>query len=478
LALLHELEVHQIELELQNEELISAKEQAEAATDKYIELYDFAPTCYFTLTSDGRISGLNLMASQLIGKERERLIGGSFGFYVSDETREQFSLFLEEVFQKKLRITCEAILTEDNQSQKCLHLTGMVTENGEHCLLTAVDITGQKVAEMKLQESEEKYRLLHEKAGLGIGYYKPDGTIISYNNLAAKQMNGIPEDFKGKSIYDIFTREEAELYHNRISKAAASDMPVFYEDTIFLPTGKYCFLSTFTRISDLKNNIIGIQKITQDITERKNAEDAIKKLLLEKDLLLKEVHHRIKNNMNTIRGLVSLQVVSSTNPLIISALHDTESRIKSMVMLYDKLYSSENYREMSVKDYLEPLAKDIVNCFPDSGKITINTEIDDIIMSFQSLSPLGIIVNELITNMMKYAFKGRESGVISITAAMKDCHAEVSIRDDGNGIPESVGFENSTGFGMGLVSMLTEQIEGRIRIERGRGTMFILEFDV
>lgn len=350
LRLIHELEVHQIELELQNEELIAAKEQAEAATDKYIELYDFAPVCYFTINRTGEITGLNLMASQLIGKERGRLIGSSFGFYISDDTREPFSIFLEEVFKKKLRITCEVILTGKNNPPKYISLTGMVTESGEHCLLTAVDIT-----------------------------------------------------------------------------------------------------------------------------EQKNAEDAIGKLLEEKSLLLKEVHHRIKNNMNTIRGLVSLQVISSTNPSTISALQDTESRIKSMVMLYDKLYSSENYKEMSVKDYLEPLARDIVNCFPDSGKITIKTEVDDIIMSFQSLSPLGIIVNELITNMMKYAFIGRDSGVISITAAMKDFHVEVSIQDDGNGIPESVNFENSTGFGMGLVGMLTEQMDGSIRIERGEGTKFILE---
>ena len=353
LRLIHELEVHQIELELQNEELIAAKELAEAATDKYIELYDFAPACYFTLNRDGKIAGLNLMASQLIGKERERLINSRFDFYVSDGTRHKFNTFFEELLQSNTRKMCEVILTAKNQPPKNINLTCIVTGNGEHCLLTAVDIT-----------------------------------------------------------------------------------------------------------------------------ERKNAEAEIGKLLEEKNLLLKEVHHRIKNNMNTIRGLVSLQVISSTNPSTISALQDTESRIKSMVLLYDKLYSSGNYREMSVKDYLVPLARDIVNCFPDSGKITIKTEVDDIIMSFQSLSPLGIIVNELITNMMKYAFIGRDSGVISITAAMKDCHVEVSIRDDGNGIPESVNFENSTGFGMGLVGLLTEQIDGSIRIERGEGTKFILELDV
>ncbi len=478
ITLIHELEVHRIELELQNKELIEAKEIAEAATDKYIELYDFAPACYFTLNRNGKIAGLNLMASQLIGKERERLINSSFGFFISDDTRDQFNTFFEEVLQSKKRKMCEVILTANNQTTKYIQLTGMVTENGDHCLLTAVDITGQKQAEIKLQESEEKYRLLHENSGIGIGYYKPDGTVISYNNLAAKRLNGIPEDFNGKSIYDIFSRQEAEFYHKRINMAVSSEIPVVYEDNITLPTGKYCFLSTFTKILDYKNNITGIQIISQDITERKNAEDEIKKLLGEKEIILKEVHHRIKNNMNTIIGLFSLQAAMEKDKKIVDALDDAKSRVQVMMILYEKLYNTTDTQSISINNYLTIMINEIISNFPNCSKIKTHLHIDDFIIASQQLIPIAIIINELITNMMKYAFNNRESGTVTLTAGVNGSHAIITIQDDGEGMPESINFQNSTGFGMELVSMLTEQIGGSISIERGEGTKFVLEFDI
>ena len=127
-----------------------------------------------------------------------------------------------------------------------------------------------------LQESEERYRLLHENAGIGIGYYKPDGTIISYNHLAAKFMNGVPEDFDGKSIYDIFPQPEAEFYHNRIRKALSADQPVVYEDLVSLPSGDKCFMSTYTKIEGLNNQILGVQINAQEITERRKVEDNLR----------------------------------------------------------------------------------------------------------------------------------------------------------------------------------------------------------
>jgi PAS domain S-box-containing protein len=137
------------------------------------------------------------------------------------------------------------------------------------------DITERKKTEKALQESEEKYRLLHENSGIGIGYYNPEGTIISYNRIAASHMNGTPEDFTGKSIFDIFSKEEAEFYFDRIKSAISSDKPVVYEDFVPLPIGDRYFLSTFSKIVDLQNNISGIQIISQDITVQKKAEKAL-----------------------------------------------------------------------------------------------------------------------------------------------------------------------------------------------------------
>jgi PAS domain S-box-containing protein len=212
--------------------------------------------------------------------------------------------------------------------------------------------------------------------------------------------------------------------------------------------------------------------------ERRDAEEKIRSLLLEKEILLKEVHHRIKNNMNTIHSLLALQIESLTDPAAADALGDAQNRVNSMMVLYDKLYRSDNFNEVSINEYLPELITEITGNFPNCKKVQIESRIDDFILEAQTLVPVGIIVNELITNTMKYAFTGRDSGFIKISAELRESKAVLTIEDNGVGIPATVTFENSSGFGMQLVGMLTEQIGGSIRIERGEGTRFVLEFTV
>jgi len=163
LKLIHELEVHQIELELQNEELSLAKARAELAVDKYTELYDFAPSGYFTLSQRGEILELNLKASQMLGKEREQLINHPFGFFVSDLSKPIFSFYLQKVFFGQVTETCEITLTSDVHLPVCLHLSGIADNSKEKCLITAVDITERKQAEQELikakAHAEESDRL-------------------------------------------------------------------------------------------------------------------------------------------------------------------------------------------------------------------------------------------------------------------------------------------------------------------------------
>ena len=156
LKLIHELEVYQIELELQNEEL----KKAIAATQIAVDLYNFAPTGYFTLSKEGRILELNLCGSQLIGKDRFRLIGSNFAFFVSDDTKPIFHLFFEKVVKSNVKETCEITLLSTTNSPIYVHLTGIVTTNSEQCLLTMVNITELKKSEAALHESELQFRNL------------------------------------------------------------------------------------------------------------------------------------------------------------------------------------------------------------------------------------------------------------------------------------------------------------------------------
>jgi PAS domain S-box-containing protein len=217
--------------------------------------------------------------------------------------------------------------------------------------------------------------------------------------------------------------------------------------------------------------------VMTDITERKQAENEIKNLLTEKQIILREVHHRIKNFMNTIKGLISLQMNSLEDPETVSALENIKNRIHSMMILYDKLYLSCKFNELSATDYIPYLVDEIAANFPEASKITITKDINDFKLDAKKFQPMGIIINEILTNIMKHAFPGRDKGSITISAAVSDNRVALVITDDGIGLPESVSFENSTGFGMALVNMLAKQLHGTVKIERGKGTKFILEFD-
>lgn len=159
MKLIHEFSVHQIELELINEELMSEKKQSAEAARKYTELYDFAPSGYFTLSKEGKIIELNLCGALMFNKSRLRLRGGQFGFFVSDDTKSIFNLFLERVFRSNVKETCEVYLLPLGKKPMSAHITGIINENGEQCFVTVADITDSKMAEeLRIANNELIFR--------------------------------------------------------------------------------------------------------------------------------------------------------------------------------------------------------------------------------------------------------------------------------------------------------------------------------
>jgi two-component sensor histidine kinase len=167
-----------------------------------------------------------------------------------------------------------------------------------------------------------------------------------------------------------------------------------------------------------------------------------------------------------------------TDSIAIQALEDAVGRVNSMILLYDNLYNSDNSTDVPLNDYLPNLVDQIIVNFPNRSRVNTRLDIGAITLDSRKMHPVGLIVNELLTNIMKYAFKGREKGSIVIHAAMSGDRVRITVQDDGNGIPEGVDFGNSPGFGLMLVSSLTDQLKGSIRIERGNGTKIILDFEI
>jgi PAS domain S-box-containing protein len=202
--MIHEFEVHQVELELQNEELLLARAEIQDYIEKYTELYDFAPSGYFTLSRDGEIIEMNLSGANMLCKERLNLKDSQFGFFVSDDTKPIFNLFIEKIFFTNNKETCEVTLSINDTTLTDIYLCGIATENGEQCIINAVDITERKRAEHTISNSEIRYRRVFETAKDGILILDAEtGKILDVNPFLIDLLGYTREQFIGKAIWEI-----------------------------------------------------------------------------------------------------------------------------------------------------------------------------------------------------------------------------------------------------------------------------------
>lgn len=346
----------------------------------------------------------------------------------------------------------------------------------EGAVINFIDITETKQARDALSVSEIRYRRLFETAKDGILILDAEtGKIANVNPFLAEMLGYSQEQLSGKAIWDIGLFRDVAANREHFQRLQQQQY-IRYEDLpLETADGRQIEVEFISNVYTVDHRKV-IQCDIRDITDRKRAENEIKKLVDEKELLLKEVHHRIKNNMNIIKSLLSIQAATLKDASAIAALEDAGSRVQSMMMLYEKLYQSVSYSAISVKEYLPPLVDEILANFPNSKDVKVEKAIDDFILDIGRLQPLGIIINELLTNIMKYAFIGRDDGLIKISISSEASAITLVLQDNGNGMPESVDFKGSTGFGLQLVEMLTKQLGGSIRIERDKGTRIILVF--
>ncbi len=199
-------------------------------------------------------------------------------------------------------------------------------------------------------------------------------------------------------------------------------------------------------------------------------------MLQQKESLVKEYHHRIKNNMSTVFGFLYLQAESVQDETTRQTLDDAAMRVKSMAVLYDKLYRSDTHDTLSLQDYLSTLIEDILATYHNNTAIRTNIEIADIGLDAKILSSIGIIINELITNSIKHAFNGREEGEITILVSCRDHHVHIVYYDDGKGISSKQMDQAKTTFGIQLIHLLVGQMDGELKMDGTNGTRFEINF--
>jgi len=287
-----------------------------------------------------------------------------------------------------------------------------------------------------------------------------------------------PEEMVGKTDFDYFRREHAEEAFADEARIMRTGLPISKEERV-MPMGRpdSWVLVEKMPLRDDSGKIVGTFGITRDITARKLAEEKIhallaekEGLLAEKELLLHEIHHRMKNNLGSVASLLSIYASRMERPEAAEALKDASGRIQGMTVLYDQLYRSSNFASSPFREYAAALVGRAIASQSKGREIAVEYAIGDFSLPISVVQPLGLILNELATNSAKYAFEGREGGRIRLAAALGPERLELSFEDDGAGIPEGADGAGAAGFGLTLVENLARQLDGEMRIVRGRGT--------
>ena len=333
-------------------------------------------------------------------------------------------------------------------------------------------------AEQALKESEEKYRNLIEKSSEAI--------ILFYNNKFEMINNRFTEMFG-------YTLEELNAPNFDFKKLFAPKSIAFIEDHMRrLENGEIVeSMCIFTAVAKSGREIEcessinyieyeggkAVQCIIRDITERKRAEERINKDLKENEVLLKEIHHRVKNNLQIISSLLSLQAQQFKNEKALAAFQESRDRIHSMAMVHDKLYRSNDLANVDFKGYIESLTSSLFKTYSTSSKVALDLQIQDIALGIDMAIPCGLLLNELISNSLKHAFPNDRKGRIKILFIERDKNFyKLEFSDNGVGIPQDLDLKEAQTFGFRLINVLVEQLNGELTIQKEKGTTFIITF--
>lgn len=486
------------EMEAANEDLTSTMEEMEATNEELINvnnemiekdrilqnerifteaMLECIPGLFYVYDENMHLIRWNKKHEEITGYSPDELKNISFKNWFDEKDVIIVMKAVDKVFSDGYGEVEAEIICKNGKKILC-HFNGILLNLSGRNYFTGIglDITKRKKAEEELGRKNEQFLKISSNVPGYLAYVDAETLKYEFVNDAYVKSFGLPrEKIIGITVKDLLGNNKYEVIRGYIEEAKTGKS-VSYESVFDLQEGKRWIKVNYSPVMDHAGKVISIAIFGYNITEEKHYLDKINMLLEEKEILLKEAYHRIKNNMNTIHSLLNLQANTFTDSAIIEAFKDATNRVRSMMILFDKLYQSIDYNEISTADYISVLIDEIIMNFPNNESVQTVKNIEDFKIDAKVMQTVGIIINELLTNIMKYAFNGRNDGIITVNVFRENGLNHFSIQDNGNGMPESISFENSTGFGLRLIEMLTKHLDGNLKIERKNGTKVILEF--
>ena len=339
----------------------------------------------------------------------------------------------------------------------------------------------RKKSEEELQERERFLASMFESIQDGISILDQDYTILRVNKVM-EHWYGHAMPLVGKKCYEAyqFRDQPCEICPTRhvFEKSEAA-----YEVVAKVGPGGagsgWIDLFSFPLIDNRTGQMKGVIEYIRDITERKMAEDRLQASLQEKEVLLREIHHRVKNNMQVICSLLNLQSRHIQDPAVLEMFKESQRRIRSMALIHERLYQSSDLSRIEFSQYLRNLATHLFHSYQvNSSRIELRIEAEEVYFNINTAIPCGLIVNELISNALKHAFPEGRRGRLDLDLRRMTGNGYVlRVKDDGVGFPENLDFRKTETLGMQIVSTLVRQIDGSIDLARAKGTEFTIHFE-
>ncbi|KAB8314862.1 PAS domain S-box protein [Tolypothrix campylonemoides VB511288] len=467
---------------------ITQRKQAEIALRQSEEqlrlITDSLPVCISYLDKEQRYQFVNKTYEAWFGCNRDQIYGRTLREFVGEAAYSAIQQYNERVLAGetvyyeselpyrvggKRYISANLLPNFDAQSQV----------KGFYALIT--DITERKQAEMQLVETRNFLQLVLDHLPVAV-FTKETSNLrfVLWNSACIELMGYTAEEVLGKTAYEVFTTQHAEFCTARDQEVLATS------ETVETLEGMICTKQGETKIVrtkklgiyDSQGNPQFVLGFAEDITQRKRAEDELLASLQEKEVLLAEIHHRVKNNLYVICSLLELQMDRLSDPQAKAALEDSCNRVSSMALVHENLYRANDFSGIDFANYVQQLTGDLLTNYESlASNVMLNFENNPVFLSLDQAIPCGLLLNELMTNALKHGFpEGSFGHIYIVLTCLADGWIELKVGNDGDRLPADFDFEQNASMGLRLVMMFVEQLTGSLELERGEITWFKVRF--
>jgi PAS domain S-box-containing protein len=346
----------------------------------------------------------------------------------------------------------------------------------------AHEITEMKRAQEKIHRQAEQLNAIIESSTHMIWTADRQHRMTSFNKQQSDwimRAYGM-RPFVGMDIDDVKKRtgEHYANFWDEKFDATFAGKPQYFESKFEHKNGEVTWREVYLNpIRNEKGEIIELSCIAHDITEKKAIDENLRQSLKEKEVLLKEVHHRVKNNLQVISSILNLQKAYVRDKKTLELLHESQNRIKSMAFVHESLYQTKDFSNINFADYIGNVTRNLMHSYASTeSPPELELSLAPIQLNLDTAIPCGLIINELLSNSLKYAFRKTKNGKISLVLTENKGNIKIVIADNGSGLPETVDYRNTESLGLQLVVTLVEQINGKIKLENKKGAKFTIEF--